>query len=227
MKSDGRRWWLQTDHGLVHSDGAFELATNGGVFWRDDALRSFWTTGEAWYVAANSQWAKLDDHSAAWDAAPRITSLTAAPPGALNALLEAPDSFDDLLCAMTEISARGQADQHTVRFLLRRASTGIAASSPDEQRVAARAWFTLGALARFGAAEVPADRFPWLDDLLRVAVERRWAPLVRVGAVQAIGLIWRPPVERLHHTLVAVARDADQAVAQMARTVLGRVVVDA
>jgi len=167
-----------------------------------------------------NRWAKLDDYPAAWDAAPRNPSLTAAPPGVLNALLETPASVEDLLCAMTEIAARAHVDWYTVRFLLQWAASGTPSSSPDQRRAAARAWFTLGMVARLAAAEIPADQFPWLTNLLHVVEDRRWPSIVRVGAVQAAGLLWKPSIKPLHDVLARAANDADADVARTARTVL-------
>ncbi|MDP9190670.1 MAG: lecithin retinol acyltransferase family protein [Acidobacteriota bacterium] len=220
LQWDGARWWVQTERGLLPWNGPVEPASHGNVFWRDEELRPFCGTGEAWYVAVDDRWAKLEDYPAAWDAAPRIPALTAAPPGVLNALLEAPASVEDLLRAMTEIGARAHVDWYTVRFLLQWAASGTPSASPDEQRAAARAWFTLGVAARFGAADSPADQFPWLTNLLHVVEDRRWPSTVRVGAVQAAGLLWRPSIRPLRDVLVLAANDPDADVARTARTVL-------
>jgi hypothetical protein len=191
--------------------------TFNGAVWRDENLVGIMETPGGWLGPSAEP---LPEAPPAFNAPQRPKRLAAAPINVLNAMLELPSSLDELHAALAEICVRGCGDATTYEQVFEWIVWKNASMPAGAEDVRYQACVTFGSLHRFQFPEHPAAQIFGLANLGAIAADENEHERVRVGAVEAIGLMWRSPDDALRTALEPARKGRSRNVREVAERLL-------
>jgi hypothetical protein len=197
------RWWVD-DHGMQYQQ------TRHGWFHCDALAR--------WVPARPECQRKktVEANGSPW--------LSTAPLGALNALIDVPETLQERVEAMRELSFRLVGDWVTYHLLIREAAADTSGYSGQYKQgcdcVRQTALWTLGMLNRNQHADTITSAIPGIDVIARLIADETQPDDVRCAAIRAVQLLNRPRDPVICGILFPAVGSSRSAVVQLAKRVL-------